>query len=684
MTVVDAPTLVTLTGGGTVREGDSNVTADVNVALGRALGAGEVVDVPIRLLSTTQARLGGPSRFRPLRWTLVNSPGAGIAADPVGLRPGPYGANLVVRFTGSGARTATIRFAATAVDNDTTDETVNVTIGSGLNSPSRATKFTGGLTAHATNNKAVVTIEDDDAAAVLSEAVFGSASFTATEAAASRTVTVPVTLTPAPTAAVTVNYSVGGTATSGDDYTALSGTVSVGTSGTANISVVVVDDDVHDGPAETVVLTITDDAAYSVGTVSVSTVTITDDEMLPEVSLVLTPGEVSESGDPVVVTATLDHASDEAIELVVEEDSDGAAVTLSDNKTLTIAAGATVSTGTVTLTPNDDDIDTADRAVDVTASASGGNDIEGPEGEFLFVLDDDDTTVTLSRAAGTSVAEGSTHAYTISLSRPLVSGETLTAPLTLAGTATRGTDYTLAGTPATGVAYHVLNTAGLTPLVDFIGGPETSTVATITLTAVADDDDEAGGETVDIGLGTLILLRLTATSVDNAASLTIADGTGSGADAVFDAVPEDLAIVENADGSTTAVRVGSPVTATDSDGDPVSYSLEAWRPRAWPSGAEAPDVPAGFVIDASSGQISYTGTGLDREALRDPVSMAVGSVSMSVVASSLGADGTATAVRQTVTVTVTDVGRGRRDGVGRRGGLGAGGSVAVRGFGGRS
>ena len=138
--------------------------------------------------------------------------------------------------------------------------------------------------------------------------------------------------------------------------------------------------------------------------------------------------------------------------------------------------------------------------------------------------------------------------------------------------------------------------------------------------------------------------------------VTVTDDEG--ADAVFDAVPSDLRLAENADGSTTAIRVGSPVTATDADSDPVSYSLEGWRPPAWPSGAPSPRVPPGFVIDASSGQISYTGTGLDRESLRDPVSMAVGSVSMVVVATSAGVDGTDAAVRQTVTVTVTDVDEG--------------------------
>ena len=508
VTVVDAPTVVSLSGGGTVTEGDTTSTADITITLGRAPAHGETVDVPIRVSSTTQARLGGPSRLRPLTWRVLSGANVSVVGDPLGRRQ-LYGIDLVVRFSakdgidndGDGdideadeltptSSGATIRFAATDVDDDEADEIVDITIGAGLNSPSRSTKFTGGLAAHSTSNTARITIDDDDEAAAVPEAVFGSASFTATEAASSRTVMVPVTLTPAPDAAVTVNYSIGGTATSGDDFTALSGTVTVGTSGTANIAVVVVDDDVHDGPAETVVLTITDDAAYSTGTVSVSTVTITDDETLPEVTLVLTPDVVSESGSPVDVTATLDHASDE--ELVLTVASDGAAATLSNNKTLTIAAGATVSTGTVTLTPNDDSTDTPERRVDVSASASGGNGIEDPDGDFLFVTDDDPTTVTLSRAAGTSVAEGSTHVYTIRLNRALASSEALAVRLTFSGSATRGTDYTLAGTPATGVSYGNLNSSPIPGLV-FQGGSGASAVATITLTAVADNSEEADG-----------------------------------------------------------------------------------------------------------------------------------------------------------------------------------------------
>jgi len=82
-------------------------------------------------------------------------------------------------------------------------------------------------------------------------------------------------------------------------------------------------------------------------------------------------------------------------------------------------------------------------------------------------------------------------------------------------------------------------------------------------------------------------------------SVSVADDDPERFDAGFDAVPGDLSIEENASGAGTAIEVGSPVTATDADGDSVAYSLEGARPAGW-TRLLAPPAPAGFVIDASS------------------------------------------------------------------------------------
>ncbi|MEO7414241.1 MAG: Calx-beta domain-containing protein, partial [Opitutaceae bacterium] len=78
--------------------------------------------------------------------------------------------------------------------------------------------------------------------------------------------------------ALTVNFTVGGTATSGSDYTPLGTTVSFAPgSSTATVSVNVLDDSLTEGD-ETVVVTLAGGSGYSMGTSSTATVTIQDDD----------------------------------------------------------------------------------------------------------------------------------------------------------------------------------------------------------------------------------------------------------------------------------------------------------------------------------------------------------------------------------------------------------------------
>ncbi len=106
------------------------------------------------------------------------------------------------------------------------------------------------------------------------------------------------------------------------------------------------------------------------------------------------------------------------------------------------------------------------------------------------------------------------------------------------------------------------------------------------------------------------------------------------ADAVFHPVPDDLMLTENVDGSSAAVAIGSPVTAADANFDAVTYSLKA-------------GAPAGYAINSATGQISYGGTGEDYETTMTQ--------SLTVIATSIGADGSETGVEQVVTITIVDV-----------------------------
>ncbi len=101
---------------------------------------------------------------------------------------------------------------------------------------------------------------------------------TATEAGPT-TGTFTVSRTGSTSSALTVYYAVSGTATSGSDYNALSGSVSISAgSSTGTITVTPINDALVEGN-ETVVVTISANAAYTVGSPSSATVTIIDDDV---------------------------------------------------------------------------------------------------------------------------------------------------------------------------------------------------------------------------------------------------------------------------------------------------------------------------------------------------------------------------------------------------------------------
>ena len=112
------------------------------------------------------------------------------------------------------------------------------------------------------------------------------------------------------------------------------------------------------------------------------------------------------------------------------------------------------------------------------------------------------------------------------------------------------------------------------------------------------------------------------------------DTTGTNAAPAFGATSYSFTLAENDDGSTTAVAVGT-VSATDADaGHTVTYSIAAG------------DDEGVFAIGASSGAITYTGSGENFEGFTDPA----GAFALTVRAS----DGAGGVADVTVTVAVSD------------------------------
>ena len=215
----DDPTVVSLarTGTGAVTEGG---TVELNVTLGRALVAGETIDVPLAI-GGTDVTTGD--------WSLApksDATNTGVTLLDAGTT------TPKVRFEGAGAQTATLELAATADGTAEGTETFTIALGSdsAFDDSSLGTNVGGGADPHGTDNTFDVTVNDGAAPPPGTPAVgFASATSSAAENAGTHNVTLD--LAPAaPSGGLDIAYAVTGTATagSGNDFTIQgSGTLSV-------------------------------------------------------------------------------------------------------------------------------------------------------------------------------------------------------------------------------------------------------------------------------------------------------------------------------------------------------------------------------------------------------------------------------------------------------------------------
>ena len=326
----------------------------------------------------------------------------------------------------------------TAVDN-TTDapdrmETVTATI-------ANARAATDGTTMSVTG--ASLTIEDDDAApgvtlALDPASVSENGGVSTVSATLSHPSSQPSTVTVTPVA---------GVYTAGSDSTIV---IAAGntTAASDTATVTAVDDDVHQGSAGrsvTVTGTLTND--HGADTVTGAALTLTDDETLPTVALVLDPASISETGGISTVTATLSGPSSAAVTVTVAAAAGTGAVvddfTLSTATTLTIAAGATTSSGTVTVTANGNVVDSPNKSVTVSGTAVGGNGVAAPPNVTLTLEDDDATaTATLVLTPSSILENGEVSTVTATLSHPTTEATTLTVAAA-AGANAVAADFTL-------------------------------------------------------------------------------------------------------------------------------------------------------------------------------------------------------------------------------------------------
>src|SRR5258706_2572769 len=385
---------------------------------------------------------------------------------------------------GAGQSTATVTIDPSADLTVESDETVvlTVTTGAGYNvgSPDSAT--------------GTITNDDTNVSVAVSPASVAEDGATNLVYTFSRT---GVT-----SGALTVNFSVGGTANFGaspNDYTETGATSfspptgSVTFAAGSSTATVTVNPEADSAiePDETVVLTLTSGAGYNVSSPSSATGTIANDDA--DVSVVVSPASVAEDGATNLVytftrtwfiggaltrnfsvggTAVFGPSPDDYTQT-------GATTFTTTTGSVTFAAGS--STATVTVDPEADTTPEPDETVDITLTPGAGYNVVSPSSATGTILNDD-TIVTVA-VSPTSTAEGGANlVYTFTRTGSTASA--VVVNFSVGGSASFPADYSESvGTTFTPTTATVTFGAG-------------SSTATVTVTPLTDCVVE-GNESVD-------------------------------------------------------------------------------------------------------------------------------------------------------------------------------------------
>ena len=391
------------------------------------------------------------------------------------------------------------------------------------------------------------------------------------------------------TEAKTVTVEVGADADSaeeGTDYTTVaqqSITINAGkSSGYVEFTITPTDDDI-DEPDEGISI----EGTLTGITVAGTSLTITDDEVTPTVTLVLTPSTINENGDgnASTVTAMLSGKSSVAVTLTVAAaagaDTVAGDFTVTTNKTLTIAAGATTSTGAVTITAVDNDVDAPNKSVTVSAVASGRG-IADPGNQTLTINDDEGVPTATLVLMPTAIDEsGGTNASTVTATLSGKSNEAVTLTVAAAaGADTAAADFTLSTNKTLTIA----------------AGATTSTGA-VTITAV-DNDVDAPNKSVTVSA------TASGGGVANPTdqTLTINDDDAAPSGITLSVSP---AAVGEEDGETE-ITVTATVNGTTRYVDAQTVTVSVGGGTAI-SGTDYDTVP-NFDITIAAGDASKTGT----------------------------------------------------------------------------
>ena len=419
--------------------------------------------------TTVTASLSSPSSaMTTLTVSIAPGPGA-VAADYTLSKP-----TLTVE---AGSTTSADSLTVSAIDNETDapDKTVSIYVG--------ASNALGAIDPAAVT----LTITDDDAAPVVTlefstSSIIesgGAANVTASlSGPSSQDVTLVVSASPEPPAAdghFTIMPNNTLTIPAGS-------TVSAGT-----VTITAIDNSV-DEPDKSVTVSATIGGSRGVTLPSSLTLTITDDDATPTVTLSLSSSSISEDGGVSMVTATLSAPSSQPVTLAVSASPVSHAVSgdfaVSSNNSLTIEAGSTQSTNTVTITAIDNSVDEPHKYVTVSATAIG-HEVDAPSSLTLAITDDDGAPAVALDLSPSSISEnGGVAIVTATLSPPSSQPVTIEISASPVSPAADG-DFTISSSRSLSIAAGSTSTAGtvtITGVDNSVDGPDKSVTVSATVT----------------------------------------------------------------------------------------------------------------------------------------------------------------------------------------------------------
>jgi large repetitive protein len=361
---------------------------------------------------------------------------------------------------------------------------------------------------------AIVTITDDETAptvtltgtTTIAENAAGVATLTATLSVATTTPTV-----------VTLTYT--GTA-SGADYVASSTTITIPAGSlTGTVTIDPTDDAIFEG-SETVIADITNVTGGNGATengVQTATVTITDDETAPTVTLTGTTTIAENAAGVATLTATLSVATTTPTDVTLTYTGTATNGTdyVASSTTITIPAGSL--TGTVTIDPTDDAIFEGSETViaDITNVTGGNGATEDGTQTATVTITDDETAPTVTLTGTTTIAENAAGVATLTATLSVATITPTVVTLTYTGTATNGTDYVASSTTITIPAGSLTGTVTIDPTNDAIFEGSETVIADITNVTGGNGATEDGTQTATV---TIIDANIPPVANDNSTS----------------------------------------------------------------------------------------------------------------------------------------------------------------------